>query len=280
MIAGRAAVIGLGLIGGSIARELASRGIWVRGFDENRDSLDAAVAAGVVNEALESSLQGTRDADIIIIAVPVDAAIGVLERVGPHAKAGALITDVGSTKSRIVAAAERLGLGERFVGSHPLAGDHRSGWEASRLGLFRDSRVYLCPTSTSTSVAIDRSKMLWRELGARDVVLSPSEHDRRVAWTSHLPHVVANAVALTLAHAGVPRDDLGPGGRDVTRLSGSSPEMWAAILHENASPVDDALAAVEREIAALRDAAARDDADALRRRFGDARAWFERQPLS
>lgn len=280
MIAGRAAVIGLGLIGGSIARELASRGIWVRGFDENRDSLDAAVAAGVVNEALESSLQGTRDADIIIIAVPVDAAIGVLERVGPHAKAGALITDVGSTKSRIVAAAERLGLGERFVGSHPLAGDHRSGWEASRLGLFRDSRVYLCPTSTSTSVAIDRSKMLWRELGARDVVLSPSEHDRRVAWTSHLPHVVANAVALTLAHAGVPRDDLGPGGRDVTRLSGSSPEMWAAILHENASPVDDALAAVEREIAALRDAVARDDADALRRRFGDARAWFERQPLS
>ena len=280
MIAGRAAVIGLGLIGGSIARELASRGIRVRGFDENRDALDAAAAAGVVNEALESTLQGTGDADLIVIAVPVDAAIGVLERIVPHVKAAALITDVGSTKSRIVAAAERLGLGERFVGSHPLAGDHRSGWEASRLGLFKDSRVYLCPTSTSNSVAIDRAKTLWRELAARAVVISPAEHDRRVAWTSHLPHVVANAVALTLAHAGVPRDDLGPGGRDVTRLSGSSSEMWAAILHENASSIDDALAAVEREIAAFRVAIARDDADALRRQFGDARAWFERQPVS
>jgi prephenate dehydrogenase len=280
VIAGRAAVIGLGLIGGSIARELASRGIRISGFDENRDALDAAVAAGVVNEALESSLRGTHDADIIIIAVPVDAAIGVLERIVPCAKAAALITDVGSTKSRIVAAAEQLQLGERFVGSHPIAGDHRSGWEASRLGLFKDSRVYLCPTSTSTSIAIDRAKALWRELGARDVVLSPSDHDRRVAWTSHLPHVVANAVALSLARAGVPRDDLGPGGRDVTRLSGSSPEMWAAILHENAGAIDVALGAVEREIAAFRVAITRDDADALRRRFGEARAWFEKQPLS
>jgi prephenate dehydrogenase len=280
VIDGRAAVIGLGLIGGSIARELASRGVRISGFDENRDALDAAVAAGVVNEALESSLQGTSDADIIIIAVPVDTAIGVLERIVPHAKTAALITDVGSTKSRIVAAAEHLGLGERFVGSHPIAGDHRSGWQASRLGLFKDSRVYLCPTSTSSPVAVDRARTLWRELGARDVVLSPSEHDRRVAWTSHLPHVVANAVALTLARAGVPRDDLGPGGRDVTRLSGSSPEMWAAILRENAGSIDDALASVEREIAAFRVAIARDDADALRRQFGDARAWFEQRAVT
>jgi len=279
VIADRAAVIGLGLIGGSIARELASRGTRVSGFDENRDALEAAIADGVVSDALDASLEGLRSADIIVIAVPVDIASELLARVAPRTTAPALITDVGSTKARIVATAERLGLGQCFVGSHPIAGDHRSGWEASRLGLFTDSRVYLCPTSTSTPNAMDVAKTLWRELGARELVVSPSEHDQHVAWTSHLPHVVANAVALTLAHAGVPRVDLGPGGRDVTRLAGSSPEMWAAILHENAGAIGDALNAVERELAAFRMAVRRDDAGELRRRFAEARAWFETQPL-
>jgi prephenate dehydrogenase len=280
VIADRAAVIGLGLIGGSIARELASRGIPVSGFDENRDALEAAIAAGVVSEMLDTSLEGIRGVDLVAIAVPVDIAIDILGRIASLASATALITDVGSTKARIVATAERLGLGERFVGSHPIAGDHRSGWGASRLGLFKDSHVYLCPTATSTRSAINRAKAFWRELGAREIVLSPADHDSQVAWTSHLPHVVANAVALTLAGAGVPRDDLGPGGRDVTRLAGSSPEMWAAILHENAGAIDEALGAIEREIAAFRVAITRDDADALRRRFSEARAWFEKQPLS
>jgi prephenate dehydrogenase len=140
--------------------------------------------------------------------------------------------------------------------------------------------VYLCPTLTSTAGAVDHAKALWRELGAQNVVLSPADHDKQVAWTSHLPHVVANAVALTLAHAGFPRDDLGPGGRDVTRLAGSSPQMWAAILHENAAAIDEALAAVEREVAGFRVAIRRDDAGELRRRFGDARAWFDAQPTS
>jgi prephenate dehydrogenase len=145
--------------------------------------------------------------------------------------------------------------------------------------LFKDSRVYLCPTSTTTQIAMDLAKTFWRELGAREIVVSASEHDEQVAWTSHLPHVVANAVALALAHVGVPRDVLGPGGRDVTRLAGSSPEMWAAILHENAGAVGEALDAVERELAAFRTAIGRDDAGELRHRFADARAWFERQPV-
>ena len=279
MIAGRAAVIGLGLIGGSIARELASRGTRVSGFDENGDALQTALSAGVVSEVLDPWLEGLHTVDLVVIAVPVDVASEILARIAPHTTAAALITDVGSTKARIVATAERLGLGERFVGSHPIAGDHRSGWDASRLGLFQDSRVYLCPTSTSAPIAIDLAKALWRELGAQEVVISASEHDERVAWTSHLPHVVANAVALTLAHAGVARGDLGPGGRDVTRLAGSSPEMWAAILHENAPAISEALNAVERELAAFRTAITRENAGELRRRFADARVWFETQPV-
>src|SRR6185503_6436772 len=99
--------IGLGLIGGSIARELASRGVRVSGFDENHGALDAAMTAGVVNDALDSSLEGLRDADLVVIAVPVDIAIDILEQIAPLARGATLITDVGSTKARIVAAAER-----------------------------------------------------------------------------------------------------------------------------------------------------------------------------
>jgi prephenate dehydrogenase len=271
----RATVVGVGLIGGSIARELASRGVHVQGFDENRDDLDAAVQAGAVHEPLDDSLSGVRDSGIIVIAVPVDSAIDVLARVAPRAAKASLITDVGSTKARIVAAAAGLGIGAQFVGSHPIAGDHRSGWAASRLGLFGGACVYLCPSPDTSQAIVERATALWRELGAHPALLSADEHDRRVAWTSHLPHVVANALALALAQAGTRRAELGPGGRDVTRLAGSSPEMWAAILRENADAIDSALAAAEREIEGLRNDIARDDADALRRRFAVARAWFE-----
>jgi len=125
VIADRAAVIGLGLIGGSIARELAARGTRVSGFDENRDALEAAIDDGVVSDALDASFEGLRSADLIVIAVPVDIASELLARVAPRTTAPALITDVGSTKARIVATAERLGLGQCFVGSHPIACDHR-----------------------------------------------------------------------------------------------------------------------------------------------------------
>ena len=270
----RVAIIGLGLIGGSIARELASRHVRVHAFDENPHDLRAAIDAGVVHHSLDASLNGLSDVQMIVIAVPVDSAIDVLGRIAPHVSSAALVIDVGSTKTSIVDAATQLGIGPVFVGSHPFTGDHRSGWVSSRLGLFSGARVYLCPASDTSGGAIERALAFWRELGADVRTMTAEDHDRSVAWTSHLPHVIANAVALALACNGVQREDLGPGGRDVTRLAGSSPEIWTAILRENGGAVDAALAAVQREIAGFRDAIARGDADALRRRFADARDWF------
>ena len=140
IVADRAAVIGLGLIGGSIARELASRGVHVRGFDAQPHELHAATRAGVVHEALDASLSGVAGAELIVIAVPVDAAVDVLARVAANAADATLITDVGSTKARIVDAATTLGVGHAFVGSHPIAGDHRSGSKPSGFGNHRASR--------------------------------------------------------------------------------------------------------------------------------------------
>lgn len=268
-----ASIIGLGLMGGSLARDLAARGVRVRAHDTDERQLDDAVRAGIVSERIGPELEDVA-ADLVVIAVPVDAAGDVLRRAAPFARGARLITDVGSTKAGIVEAARALGLGRHFVGSHPMAGDHRSGWPASRTGLFADARVYLCPVGSPTE-ALDLACRLWTGLGALPEHIDASEHDRRLAWSSHLPHVAAASIAIAMADAGISRADLGPGGRDVTRLAGSSPEMWTAIALENAAAIDAALAGAEREIASFRQALTHGDAGELRRRFVAARNWFE-----
>ena len=269
-------VVGLGLVGGSVARDLAARGVRVSAYDADATHLAAAVRTNVVRSTLDESLSGVRDADAVIIATPVDAAIGVLQRVAPYARRARLIMDVGSTKTKIVESAQELGLGDRFIGAHPMAGDHRSGWHASRAGLFTDAPVYLCPPRDATAESMELARMFWIELGARPERMSAEQHDLKLAWTSHLPHMVSTALALALARTGVDRIYLGPGGRDVTRLAGSSPEMWTAIALENAPAIEGALKQTEREIATLRAALKRADGEDLRARFEAARNWWER----
>lgn len=271
----RAAVIGLGLIGGSVARDLAAAGVIVAAFDADAAELDRAAADGVVAEKLDASFAGVRDADVVVIAVPVDGALDVLRRVQWHVAPGALVTDVGSTKASIVALAAELGLRDAFVGSHPMAGDHRSGWNASRPGLFVDAPVYLCPTPRGSRANVERAAALWAMLGARTIEMDAELHDARLAWTSHLPHMVAVMLGLTLGAGGITRDDLGPGGRDMTRIAGSSPEMWTAIAVDNSHAIDGALAVAEREVATLRRALRGRDSAALRERFVAARRWFD-----
>jgi prephenate dehydrogenase len=270
----RAAVIGLGLVGGSVARDLAADGVEVFAYDSDPSTLEAAVREGVVRQALTADLSGVRWVEMIVVAVPVDAAVDVLQLVAPYAGAARLITDVGSTKARIVDEAIAAALGDRFVGSHPMAGDHRSGWAASRAGLFRGACVYLCPAVPSSTSLTSLASGFWQDLGALPVVLSAARHDQTLAWTSHLPHMLSTALALALARTGLTRDDLGPGGRDVTRLAGSSPDVWTPIARDNATAIETALAAAEEEIAHIRGALLRRDEADLRRRLVAARAWF------
>ena len=269
-----ATIIGLGLIGGSIARDLAARGIRVRGYDADRARLDLAVREGIVSDALDDDFEGA-GADVIVLAVPVDQAPGLLRRVARLARSARLVTDVGSTKTSIVAEARVLGLDACFVGAHPMAGDHRSGWGASRRDLFVDALVYLSPTSSVRTPVVEVATHFWRLLGATTCVMDASAHDRHVAWTSHLPHLVSTALGLALASAGIGRDALGPGGRDTTRLAGSSPEMWTAIATDNRAALDEALASAEREVASFRAALRSGDAATVRERFASAQAWFD-----
>lgn len=270
---GTVAVIGLGMIGGSVARGLAATGIKVLGYDTNRAYLDAAVAEGVVSHRLANELDDIDRADIAVIAVYGDSAIQILQQIEPHAKDIRLVTDVGSTKRPIVSAAESSAIGARFVGSHPFAGDHRSGWGASRSDLFENEIVYLSPTSASTTEAFDLATDLWTSLGARTMRMDASEHDDLVAWTSHSPHAVSIALALALSEAGIVHRQLGRGGRDVTRLAASSPDVWTSIMLENAPAVEAALSAVGRQVEIFRALLSARDREGIRERLSKAREW-------
>jgi prephenate dehydrogenase len=269
------AILGLGLIGGSLARDLAARGIQVLGWDRDDSAVQKAVDGGIVHQSLVDDPTRVYEGEAVIIAVPVLTATRLLRDFAPHLESARLITDAGSTKRSIVRAAEALGIGARFVGSHPLAGDHRSGWDASRTGLFAGARVFLTPTASTEADAMRLASALWTSVGARPEVMDAAEHDRRLAWTSHLPQLVSSALGGALAGQGIAPAELGPGGRDVSRLAGSDPALWADIVIDNADALDAALAALSARIGGLRDAIAAGDRDRILRLLADAREWHQ-----
>jgi prephenate dehydrogenase len=267
------AIAGLGLMGGSIARDLAERGIRVLGWDRDEATLGAALASGIVGHALDADMAGAEEADVVVLALPVISAGVVLRAAAPRLRDVPLITDTGSTKRSLVETASALGLGMRFVGAHPLAGDHRSGWDSSRTGLLGGARIYLCAAAETTPLARSLAESFWRALGGVTVPIDARVHDEQLAWTSHLPQVVATAVALALSEHGVARQELGPGGRDVTRLAGSAPDMWSQILRDNRRHALAAIGAVERVLAQMWASLEEDDDATLRALLERAAAW-------
>jgi prephenate dehydrogenase len=203
----------------------------------------------------------------------VRAAAEVLEAIAPALGSARLVTDVGSTKLDIVAAAERL-LPDagRFCGGHPMAGTERSGPEAADASLFRGRLVLLTPGARTSADARSACAAMWSATGARTLELSAAAHDRAVAWVSHLPHAVA--FALAAAVAGVADDVAGLSGggfADTTRIAASDPVMWRDVFLANRAPLLDALDELGRELAALRGAVDAGDAAAIERLVERAR---------
>src|SRR3989442_9573009 len=191
-------LIGLGAIGGSIARQVKQPGrgdgIAVVGWSPEPAERALAAQEGALDDAPARATDVARLADLLILAAPPAANLGQLEALIPHLKSGALVTDVGSVKRGIVARADRLGLSNRFAGSHPLAGTHRHGFEAARADLFRGAVVSVTPCSgPGGGDAAREIAHFWEDvLGAEPVVLDAARHDAPLAATSHVPQVVAS----------------------------------------------------------------------------------------
>ena len=266
------AVVGLGLMGGSLARALAARGVRVIGFDADALTSQRARADGVLGGIVSADFRELATAQVIVIATPVDSVLSLLPSVLQQTKNALLVMDLASTKRSIVECAESSGLGERFVGAHPLTGSHLSGWEASRDDLYTNAEVFLCATQQTSPDALSLATEFWLNLGARTTMMDATEHDEQMALRSHLPHVASCALARTLRGKGIGRADLGPGGRDVTRLSGSSASLWASIAGDNRIALMQALDAFRLELDAFRAAlAGAQDTEPL---FAESTGWF------
>jgi len=277
----RVAIVGLGLMGGSLAMALRRlpRPPRIVAASANAGDLERGLAQGIVDEAAEDPPGAVAEADLVVYATPVSVTLELLASTRSRIPDDAVVTDVGSVKRPVVSRARAVGLGSRFIGGHPVAGSHRSGLAAARADLYAGARVWLTPADAdgardpAAAQTLERVAALWRSVGAEPGVIGAEEHDRLMAWASHLPQIAASALASALARAGIARADLGPGGADTTRIAASPPALWADILRHNADLVRRPLDALQGALAELAAALERGDGEALERLLALASAW-------
>ena len=281
----RLVVIGVGLIGGSVAAALRKAGKVRRivGVGRGRANIDRALELRVIDEAAEDISTAVRGADIVLLAVPVQQNERVLAKLAGSVAAQALVTDAGSTKMDYVAAVRRLLPAHlpRVVPAHPIAGAELTGVEAASPELFTGRNVVLTPLPENDAAAVDRIESMWKACGARVSRMSPMHHDRVFSAVSHLPHMLA----YTLVHMIATRSDaqelfsFAAGGfRDFTRIASSSPEMWRDIASANREALLADIASYQQQLARLAELIRDADTEQLGRIFETARnarnAWL------
>jgi prephenate dehydrogenase len=266
----RLTIVGVGLLGGSVAKAARARGIATEIVGVGRDAarLEAARRDGVLDRVTTDLADGVRDADVVVLAAPVLTILTLLDAVARICGPETIVTDVGSTKAAIVAAASRLAGASplRFVGSHPMAGSEQSGYAHARVDLFDGATVIVTPTETSEAAHVKTITALWEGVGAgRVVTLSPETHDRAVAAISHVPHLAAFALVDAVTRFEPTAFDVAARGfRDTTRIAAADPVMWEEIFLANRGALAAGLAAFREALDDLARLIAAGDGDALR----------------
>jgi prephenate dehydrogenase len=261
----RIAVLGVGLIGGSIGLAARQRlGATVAGFDPDADLLRRSRELEAVDEAADSVAGAVSGADAVFCAAPVAALPDLAAEALAGAGDDALVTDVGSVKREVIG---RLGEEPRFIGGHPLAGAETSGVENARADLFDGARWYLTPTDRTEGMLYDRAQRLITDLGARPQAIDAETHDRLMATVSHLPHVLANVLAARAADSLTDESErlpeVGPSFRDATRVAGANPAIWSDILSGNREAVAGEIDAVVDDLKAAADLLRSGDREAV-----------------
>jgi len=263
-------IIGVGLIGGSLARALRAAGHVreVSGYGRSIANLQLAVELGVIDRVEVSLADAARLADVIVLAVPVGGMAEILQQLAPLLTDQVIVTDVGSVKGAVVAAA-RAALGARFphfVPGHPIAGREQSGVAASVPDLFRHRRVILTPGTETDSTALARVRTMWEAAGAETIELTAEDHDRILSVSSHLPQMLATCLMDMVVRHDDHRAilDCAAGGfRDVTRIAGSDPVMWRDICLTNRDAMVNALRQYHVELRDLISAVEKGDGEWL-----------------
>lgn len=270
----RLAVLGLGLLGGSVAAAAKARGLAreVVGAARRQAPLDRALAAGIVDQ-VSTPAEAVVGADFVVLGTPVGSMGRVLADVRGGFAPGCLVTDVGSVKGAVLDLLPGLvPEGVEFVGSHPMAGSHLRGPDHARADLFEDSTCVVTPREDQATAPVERVEAFWTALGARVVRRAAPDHDEEVAWASHLPHLLAFAFADALHAAPDTAGELAGGGfRDFTRIAQSDAEMWGEILALNGKAMSGPLNHFSASLAKLARALEEGDLESLERTLGQAR---------
>jgi prephenate dehydrogenase len=260
-------IIGVGLIGGSLAKIMKAKQLVSRitGAGRSRDTLELALRLGVIDRMGSGPAQSVEDADLVVLASPVGTFAQIVREIGPHLKKGAVLTDVGSVKGALIKTIEdAVSPGAHYVPAHPIAGREKSGVAESTETLFTGKRCILTPTARTDKKALEAVRLLWSAAGAEVTVMDADLHDKIFAAVSHLPHVAAFAMMSAVGELNTGTEDYlqfsGAGFRDFSRIAASSPEMWKDICLMNR---DNLIPMIDRYLQSLnqfkRDIAAADE---------------------
>jgi prephenate dehydrogenase len=272
----RMTVVGAGLIGGSLglaARQAGAVGTII-GVNRSAESRQTALRLGLVDEATEDLAAGVREADLVVLAVPVHRIVALIPEVARHAPESCLVTDVGSVKSPILQAGDAAFPDGRFVAGHPIAGQERSGPAAARADLFQGATWILTPSARTRPEAVERVTALCGAAAAQVVRMDAAWHDEVFATVSHLPHLVAYALMDAVLHTerGEERLRYSAGGlRDFTRVAGSDPDMWRDIFLMNREALLRSVTAYREAVTRLEDAIRIGNGEVLRQQLLQAR---------
>lgn len=271
-------IVGVGLIGGSIGLALRKikRNIRVTGIGRNTVKLARAKKAGAVEKFTTDFVEGVKDADLIIIAVPVSKTSEMIKKLIDGIKTGTIVIDVGSVKGKVVKEAERLLTGKgHFVGTHPMAGSERTGVENAKAGLFQGSTCIITETRKTDKDALNAVRALWKAVGANVLILDPETHDRLVAEVSHLNHVLAFALASQVGENHRRNEDISKiaagSYNDMTRIATSSSGIWADICIDNRVALLKSISNYEKKLTILKTLINKKDKSALIKKFDRAK---------
>ena len=278
--------IGLGLIGGSLAKALRRvyPELTLIGYNRSRASLVAALEDGTLNQAQDTVGGLFAACDMVFLCAPVEVNIACLRQLKGVIREDCILSDVGSVKSPIHRAVEEMGLSRQFIGGHPMAGSERSGYKNASDRLLEHAWYVLTPSPEVPESMLEEYRELTEGIGAHPVIMDPKEHDRVTAAVSHLPHVVAyalvNQVQRTDGPHGMMRNLAAGGFKDITRIASSSPDMWQQICGENREALADALAMYRESLTELEQAIREADGAYLHREFAEAKSYRDSLPIA
>lgn len=264
----RVAILGVGLLGGSVALSLRRQlpDVQIVGFSRSEAKRQQAVDLGVVDFAAQSVEAASEGCDAVVVAAPVDKIACIAKQAAGAAGENALITDVGSTKASIVSAVAN----RNFVAAHPIAGSEKTGMENATEGLFDGKVIVLTPSETTDPEKLNACDQFWQLTGGRTVQMTAATHDTYLAAVSHVPHLMSSLVARLTPDAAT--ELVGSGWRDITRVAAGDPTLWAAICKENRVAILDQLDRLREDVSGLFEMLVRNDDEALLQWLADAKS--------